>query len=172
MKGLQELDKEVFPELGEEHYGHIDDWERKWTKLPDAGRLLVTQSGEIAGYWSFAPLTSEQQKQFASGNFFDIDMSADILPTILPGNTYCIYFSAIVVRGPYRTGGALLKLLRSLRNCLKDISLKGATIDKMYANAFSEEGKRICELYGGEKIVEHCDQGSIYCLTYNAFEMS
>lgn len=172
MEALRDLDFEVFPDLTIEHYGRIEDWEAKWLRLPDAGRILATDAGEVVGYWSFAPLTTEQREKFKAGTFFDTDMSARNLPELIPGKIQSIYFSAVVVRKAFRSSLALRVLYRSFFAQLTQLAQRNVFIDAIYANAFSPEGVRMCERAGAIKRSQHSDQGVIYELQLSPFPSS
>ena len=169
MEILQQIDFEVFPDLAPGHYGRIEDWEEKWTRLPDAGRILATSDGKAVGYWSFAPLSPKQREKFEDGIFYDTDMQISDLPGLSSDSGNFIYISAVVIRESFRTSIALRHLYRSFFDQLTKLAERDIFIDMIYANAFSAEGERMCQHAGAKRLSLHSDQGVVYALSMFPF---
>ena len=63
--------------------------------------------------------------------------------------------------------GAGRKLLDSFFKQLKSLAERGVLFSEMLANAFTPEGKRICEGFGMERVCNHADFGVVYRLKLN-----
>lgn len=85
------------------------------------------------------------------------------VPMDVPG-LYKAYFALLGHRQSPRAGA---RLLDSVFQQLEALAERGILFEEMLANAFTPDGKRICEGFGMERICQHEDFGLVFSLRFD-----
>lgn len=164
VKRATSLSYEVYDEeLTEDHVTELEKSIKVVSEQPDNRRMLLDENNELIGMWSFKPFYSEIFKKAKKGELFDSEITPSIMPTLIPGGIYNIYFTNIVLKKRYRNTTAYIILLYSIIELIKKWAEEDIFINEICAQAYSDNGKNLCKTVGLDFIKKHIDHGDIYC---------
>lgn len=159
---LINLDYENISNLSMEDEGTVDQWLPIFVDNPDTRRILV-YSGKIIGYWHFVPLKNSAYKKIKHGKIHEIDINETDVKKLKKGR-YKIYLRSIVLKKEFRDSEATNILFRSFFKVLEELSLKGIEINEICANAYTDDGKKLCGKFGMIYIGKMQPRGDLYYL--------
>lgn len=161
---LIDLDRQVIGEaLTIEREGTVNQWAPIFIDHPNNWILLIKGPKKIIGYWHFVTLKDEDFLRAKKGELLDGQITNDmVVPIDVPG-IYNLYFIMIGVLPEYKFGGA--KLIEEFFNRIEMLANRGVYFREMCANAFTKNGKRLCEGFGMSIVGEHKDFGNVYTLS-------
>ena len=145
--------------LNEDREGTVAQWAPVFMNRPEGWAVLARSDREIAGYYSFFALTDSAFIKAREGRLLDREVTLEnTLPMDVPG-IYRAYFVLLGARRESPRAGA--RLLESVFDQLEALGERGILFDEMLANAFTADGKRICEGFGMTRVCEHEDFGIV-----------
>lgn len=112
--------------------------------------------------WSFKPFYNEYFQKAKNGELFDIEITPDMMPTLIPG-IYNVYFSNICLKEQYRKTIVFKTLLFSIIEVIEKWAKEGIYINEVCAQAYTTSSKNLCRSIGLDFIKSHIDHGDIYC---------
>lgn len=162
LEHLIRLDYATIEGLNEDNEGRAEQWSPVFMDHPDTWRLLVTQPGEIVGYWHFVPLFEDDLQRARSGTLLDSDITTDRVCYLeLPG-TYGIYFVSITVLPSHRGISSFRMLMDALVAQLIRLARHGVFFGEICANAFTPQGEALCKTLALGFVCNHTEFGRIY----------
>jgi hypothetical protein len=158
---LIELDKRVIRQgLNDEREGTAQQWGPVFMRHPESWAILIKGKNEIVGYWHFAALNDRTYARAKSGQLLDSEITlANFEPLELPG-TYNLYFVLMGILPEHAARGG--RLIEMFFERLKQLAESDIYFREICANAFTEDGVRLCEAFKLEKLRPHADYGTIY----------
>lgn len=166
LKELIRLDRKVLGKelTSEPREGTVSQWAPVFMRHPDGWAILSIEK-RIVGYFSFFALDDAFYEKAERGELLDSEITINnTIPFDVPG-LYKAYFVLLAVLPEFP--GAGRQLLEPFFDQLKSLAEKGVLFEQFLANAFTPDGKRICEGFGMEKICNHADFGEVYRLRLN-----
>lgn len=166
LKRLIALDRQIVGDaLTDEREGTVDQWAPVFVAHPETWVLLTTGPKQIVGYWDIAALRDAEFERAKAGELLDSEITIDTVePLDVPG-IYNLYFVLLGVLPDAPGGGA--KLIESFFDQLEALADRGIFFREVCANAFTKDGKRICEGFGMSSLGPHKDFGTVYHLPLN-----
>ncbi len=163
LRRLIALDRRILGNvLSDAREGTVAQWAPVLMEHPETWVLLVAGSKRIVGYWHFAALRDEHFVRAKAGELMDSEIAIDMVaPLEVPG-FYNLYFVLLGVSTEFPRGGA--KLIDAFFDQLESLAARGIFFREVCANAFTKDGKRICEGLGMAPIGPHNDFGTVYAL--------
>jgi len=148
--------------LNEDREGTVSQWSPVFMTRPEGWAVLAGGDRQIVGYYSFFALTDDAFAEAREGRLLDREVTINnTLPLDIPG----IYKGYFVLLGAHQDSPrAGARLLDSLFDQLEVLGERGILFEEMVANAFTPDGKRICEGFGMTRLCEHDDFGIVYSL--------
>ncbi|MBI4844007.1 MAG: hypothetical protein HY809_06765 [Nitrospirae bacterium] len=163
LKQLIALDRKVIGDaLTDEREGTVDQWGPVFTEHPETWTLLSLGPKHVVGYWHFAALRDAQFLRAKAGYLLDSEITLDIVEPIDVPGIYNLYFTLLGVLPDHRGAGALL--IDAFFTRLESLAERGVLFREICANAFTKDGRRICEGFGMHFLCPHSDFGSVYTL--------
>jgi hypothetical protein len=158
---LIELDKRLIGDsLTDSREGTAKQWASIFVHHPHSWALLVNGPKHIVGYWHFAPLRDEVFAKAKSGDLLDSEILFDTVETLdVPGH-YNLYFVLIGILPEHQVGFG--KLIDEFFSRIESLAERGIFFREVCANAFTRQGKRLCEGFGMEKVCDHHEFGVVY----------
>jgi hypothetical protein len=114
------------------------------------------ESSLIVGNVNFMPVTDECYNMIKSGDFIERDIVSEM---ILPDGD-SVYFSGITIRDSYRNRSDLLRLM------LLEFIKRTNGIRRMVADAVTQEGARLCQMFKMSKVCISRHGSEIYEKTF------
>ena len=105
----------------------------------------------IVGSISYLPVTPSCYTMIKSGKFIE----KDIVPCMIRPYSDLVYFSGIIIKEDYRNSG-LLRLM------LKEFIHRTQGMGQIIADAVTNEGARLCKLFGMDRIRQSDHNSIIY----------
>lgn len=163
LRRLIALDRRVLGDvLTDEREGTVAQWAPVFVAHPETWVLLTTGPKQIVGYWCFEALHDEHFRRAKAGELMDSEITLDtVAPLDVPG-IYNLYFVLLGVLPECPGGGA--KLIDAFFDRIEALAVRGIFFREVCANAFTKDGKRICEGFGMTLIGPHRDFGTVYSL--------
>ncbi len=148
--------------LNEDREGTVSQWSPVFMARPEGWAVIAASDRKIVGYYSFFALTDSAFKEAREGRLLDREVTIEnTLPLDIPG----VYKGYFVLLGAHRNSPrAGARLLESVFVELEALGERGILFEEMIANAFTPDGKRICEGFGMTRLCEHEDFGIVYSL--------
>jgi hypothetical protein len=157
------LDRSVIGDaLTDEREGTVDQWGPVFTEHPETWTLLALGPRQVVGYWHFAALKNAQFIRARSGELLDSEITLDVVEPIDVPGIYNLYFTLLGVLPEHRGAGALL--IDAFFSRIESLAERGVLFREVCANAFTKDGRRICEGFGMHFLCPHKDFGSVYIL--------
>ena len=144
--------------------GTADQWSTTFFDNPDTWRLIVDRPRHIIGYWHFVSLYDEYYSKAKQGKLDESEINQKSVKPIEDEGEYNIYFVSIGILQEHRENiHPKLLLWDSLYNSILEFAKNGVFVKEIVANAYTEEGLRLCEKrFGMEFVCEHTTKGKIY----------
>jgi len=163
LRRLIKLDHRLLgDDLTSEREGTVEQWAPVFLANPSSWTLLVSRPRDIVGYWMFVALSPVEFERARAGSLLDSEISvAKVQPLDVPG-VYNLYFVLLGVLPGFPGGGA--RLIDAFFTRLEEMASRGVFFREVIANAYTAEGKRICEGFGMERVGPHQDFGTVYSL--------
>jgi hypothetical protein len=164
LRRLIALDKKVIGDsLTDEREGTESQWAPVFMAHPETWVLLVKGPKQIIGYLHFVALNDEEFSRAKAGEFYDNRLTLETIePLDVPG-AYNLYFVLIGVLPEHRYGGP--RLIEAFFDQLEAFASRGIFFREMCANAYTWNGKRLCEGFGMRAAGPHKDFGTVYTLS-------
>jgi GNAT superfamily N-acetyltransferase len=163
LRRLIALEKRILGStLNRQREGTTEQWAPVFMHNPDSYSLLVVNRNQIVGYWGFAVLPKEQFDRAKAGVLLDSEITKDkIVPLDCP-DEYLLYFVLIAVEEKHRSKGGGM-LIRAFLNRLEVLARERRIFFReICANAFTKDGRRLCENFGMNYLREHTDFGQVF----------
>lgn len=143
-----EIDFSTIDNLTEEFSGTVEDRAPIFEKSPDSWRLLIHE-GEIVGYWQLYCLQSEYFEKMRAGEMKDGEIVSHMIEPLAFRGHYQAYFNIIATKeGRHRGAEPVVLLLESVMECLWTLAQTGIFFSDVCADAFTDDGRRVCDLIG------------------------
>lgn len=166
---LLEIDFSTIDNLTEEFSGKVEDRAPIFEQNTDSWRLLI-HSGEIVGYWQIYCLQSEYFDKMSKGEMTDGQIVGHMIEPLAFRGHYQAYFNIIATkRGKHRGAEPVILLLESVIERLWHLAQIGIFFSEVCADAFTDDGRRVCELLGMEPLAKNLNapediDATIYCI--------
>lgn len=110
-------------------------------------------------------MCDNQFRRAKDGELLDSEITSDTLEPIDVPGIYNLYFTLLGVLPQFPKGGP--KLIDAFFDHLLSLAERCVFFREACANAFTKDGKRICEGFGMTPIASHRDFGVVYLLSLN-----
>lgn len=157
------LSLELMEGLTEEHITELEKSIRVVAEQPENRRILLDNNNKMVGMWSFKPFYDDIFQKTKNGELFDSEIRPNMMPTLIPGGIYNIYFSNIVLKEEYRKTIIFKILLFSVIELIEKWANEGIFINEICAQAYTDSGLNLCKSIGLTFHKKHIDHGDIYC---------
>lgn len=139
------------------------DW---FQKNPDIYIMGInTETNRVVSYLNAMPISDSYFNTIASGNFLDSQIPQNEIKSYnLPG-FYKLYICSIAIDPAFQNCDICNKMLDAFMSKLLQLASKGIYITDVIADGFTENGKRLCELYGMKKIISSSHDSEVYKIT-------
>lgn len=163
LKTLIAFDREVVGQhLTEERQGTAPQWAPVFLNHPETWALLTRGPRNIIGYWHFAALNNEEFARLKAGDLQESEITLDSLEPLDTPGVYNLYFTLLGTLPDCAGGGA--RLMYAFYQQLEELAKKGVYFREICANVFTDDGRRICEASGMQRLRDHKDYGVIYSM--------
>lgn len=168
LRKLIELDRRVITDgLNDDREGTAEQWGPVFMAHPDSWALLIRGEREIVGYWHFAALDERSMTRARDGLLLDSEIRLENFNRIdLPG-TYNLYFVLIGIVPEHKVRSR--RLIEAFFDRLTSLAENGIFFREICANAFTEEGRMMCEAFKMRRHRTHQDFGTVYLRTFMPF---
>ena len=156
----QKMEDLIYESLGDitsDHMGKIEQWNQIDELYPDNTKIIV-KGDELCGFWTFVPLSEEYFEKAKQGRLKEAEITHEILD-ILVGGEYKGYFLDIVISPLHRTYEAYPLLFDAFIKQIEQYAEHGIFFDEWCANGYTNEGKKLCKMYGLKYICDHEQEG-------------
>jgi len=160
---VNRLDYALLKGLSQLHEGDAAQWNAVLLRSPDTWRLLVDPSNNIVGYWQFVSLSDRLSARLRMGHLMDSEITSNELCQLDKPGWYDIYMIAICIAKGYQRTTAARRLLLSFFDLTSQMARRRVFWRNVYANAFTDGGAHLCRSFGLEPVINHIDQGTVYC---------
>lgn len=109
--------------------------------------VCAMQGDTLLGHFSAMRVNTNEAMAFLDGNLAETDFTV-ITETDAQRVTHYVYISAVVVKKNLRNGPVAMRLIRQGHRLLNQYLRNTQQAQGIFAEAYSEEGKRLCELFG------------------------
>ncbi len=165
LRKIIELDKQLLGKAltTEAREGTTQQWAPVYMAHPEGWEILITGKKRITGHWCFFALNEDTYQKAISGHLLDSEITLDkTVKFDVPGH-YNIYFCMLgALQNLLPRAGT--HLLNSFFDRVQKLAERGIFLREICANAYTDDGKRVCEGFGMERVCEHIDHGTIYSL--------
>lgn len=170
LKRLIAFDRQVVGHhLTEERQGTVPQWAPVFLNHPETWALLTRGPKNIIGYWHFAALNDEEFARLKCGELQESEITLDSVEALDTPGVYNLYFTLLGSLPDCPGGGA--RLMNAFYNQLDTLSKQGVFFREICANVFTDDGRRICEGIGMERLCDHQDFGIVYSLPMEPWPM-
>jgi len=166
---LEKIDYEVIEDLRPEDEGDTAPWARIRFNHPDTWRILFRSPGEIAGYWSFVPMFTENLEMLKSGRIIEGQISEDMIPAMELSGHFKIFFTMLALREGFRGTASIHLLYHSFLKVVEDLALQGIFFDEIATNAYTPSGEAVCKSFGMNYIINSPSKGKLYAMPFYPF---
>lgn len=144
--------------------GTVPQWAPVFKKCPEGWSLVTLDEEQIVGYWSFFSLSDVLQRALETGDLLDSQITASNVHRMREPREHVIYIVMITHHPSYSWAKKRIfrLLMRSLAQRLCHLVDGGATIQRIFANAYTSEGLRLCETLGFSASVAAKQGGTVY----------
>ena len=152
-----ELDKENFP------YPLVCNFDEciKWIQKNDNIHTLIIKDEKLVGYINFMPIKTEFYDMYRAGKMQEDEITADHIEVYEDGKSYDILLMAIAIKKKYRSGWAILTLMKGLRQKLEILEERGIIIKRILSDCVTEDGVKSA-LRMGFKYIGKSKYGKLY----------
>lgn len=164
LEKLIELDYlTIGKDLNDLNEGNKEQWGPVFMNNPETWRLLITEPGNIVGYWHIASLFPPEYELAKSGKLLDSQITADTVHVFGNSDLYDVYFVQVCMLPLYRRARHVKRLFETFFEVLDTLSADGVFVREICANAFTKEGVSLCRSFNLERTGEHSQHGEMYC---------
>ncbi|MEN8907616.1 MAG: hypothetical protein ABF289_16820 [Clostridiales bacterium] len=156
------IDYETIDNVEPEHVGTFDQWFPIIETHPENRKMLIDKDLNIIGYWSYVQLFDEYYEKAKNGELLDSEIDNTMIPILIPGYVYNIYFLTICLREQYRMKIGLRQLITSLIDTLDDLAKRDIFINEICTLAYSDNGLHLSKGLGLKYYKDHKDSGEMY----------
>ena len=149
-------------QLTQAHEGTPDQWGPVFMENRETWRLLITEPGNIVGYWHIAPLFPREYELAKNGKLLDSQITADTVQLFWDAGRYDIYFVQVCMLPQYRRPRHIRLLFETFFKVLDDLSADEIFVREICANGFTEVGEVLCKMFHLEWKCKHSEHGEIY----------
>lgn len=133
-------DQNLYAEIPPEIAGAAEQWAEHFRRFPDFCAFVVDTDNQIIGNFSFAGLTSEQDRLMSSGELRDCDLDAKTGDNLYARGTHFAYLMNLSVNHFAESSELYQKLWESFTTMLKNAAVKdGIFFSRIYFKAFLPE---------------------------------
>lgn len=135
-------------------YKNESDESRYWLthrKNSQSLYLCVMYAGILLGHFSITPVREKEADEFLMGKRKETEFTV-IAQSELDTTTHYLYISAVVVRQGFRNSSVATKLIRQGYRLLNRHLAANSFAKGYFAEAYSAEGRRLCELMAMQNI--------------------
>ena len=163
LRRLIALDRSLIGDcLTAEREGTVAQWAPVFMAHPEMWILLTTGPKQIVGYWQLAALDDNTFGRALTGELLDSEITLDTVEPIDVPGIYNLYIVLLGVSPDCPNG--LLKLIDAFKDRIESLARRGIFFRAVCANAFTKDGKHLCEGFGMIEIGPHKDFGTVYYL--------
>ena len=166
---LEKIDYEVIEDLRPEDEGDTAPWARIRFNHPDTWRILYRSPGEIAGYWSYVPLFSENLDMLKNGEIIEGQISEEMVPAMELAGHFKVFFTMLALREKYRGTSSIHLLYHSFLRVVEDLAKQGIFFDEISANAYTPAGVAVCKSFGMSFVRDSPSKGKIFSMRFYPF---
>ncbi|MEM0134977.1 MAG: hypothetical protein QXU18_07095 [Thermoplasmatales archaeon] len=159
---LEKIDYEVIDDLRPEDEGHAAHWARIRFNHPDTWRTFYKSPGEIAGYWSYLPLFSENLKMLKSGDILEMQISEDLVPAMEMSGHFKIFFTLLTLRENFRGTSSVHSFYYLFLKVAEELAKQGIYFEEIVANAYSPAWIAVCKSFGMNYVRDSPSKGKIF----------
>ena len=124
--------------------------------------LKDTLTNQIIAYINVSPISDEYYERIKDGDFVDTLLPPEAIMQYDLPYFYSIYFSSIVIHPDYQNTGVLKPLFDALVEKFIRLGNNDILMKRLIADAVTEKGVKVCELFGMEKIKSSKHHSQIY----------
>lgn len=166
---LEKIDYEVIEDLKPEDEGETGPWARIRFSHPDTWRILYKSRGEIAGYWSYVPLFSENLEMLKNGKIIEGQISEDMIPAMELSGHFKIFFTMLALREGYRGTSSIHLLYYSFLKVVEELASQKIFFDEIATNAYTPAGEAVCKSFGMRFVSNSPSKGKLYAMPFYPF---
>ncbi|MEM0134170.1 MAG: hypothetical protein QXU18_02930 [Thermoplasmatales archaeon] len=155
-----------------EDEGDTAHWARIRFNHPDTSRILYKSPGEIAGYWSYVPLFSENLEMLKRGEILEGQISEDMVPAMEMSGHFKIFFTMLALQENYRGTSSIHLLYYSFLKVVEELAKQGIFFDEIVANAYTPAGIAVCKSLGMNYVRDSPSKGKIFSMPFYPFPKS
>ena len=169
---LEKIDYEVIEDLRPEDEGDTAPWARIRFNHPDTWRILYRNPEEIAGYWSYVPLFSENLDMLKNGEIIEGQISEEMVPAMELSGHFKIFFTMLALREKYRGTSSIHLLYHSFLKVVEELAAQGIFFEEISANAYTPAGIAVCKSFGMKYVRDSPSKGKIFSMNFYPFPKS
>jgi len=144
----------------------ISDWGEalKWYRHNDHTCLGARDlaSNKLVAFATILPVSDEWYQSFLAGKIRDNEIDLDDIEKYDCLGFYNLYISSVCVHPDYQGSNAFQIVFNAIMDMLIDLAQGEKFVNKIMAEASTDDGKRLCRFIGMEKVGESEHNTSIY----------
>ncbi|MGM0629552.1 MAG: hypothetical protein ACQESI_00095 [Pseudomonadota bacterium] len=113
--------------------------------------VCVMEDGIMLGHFSAMRVRANEALAFLNGKCRETEFSV-ISGKNAQSMPHYVYISAVVVKKSLRNSPVAMKLIRQGRRLINQYLKDNPQVKGIFAEAYSEEGRRLCDLFGMDNI--------------------
>lgn len=166
LEHILELDKKVYPE---KYWTNIEFMKKWFLKNPNIITLLYNGE-ELAGYFSYLPISDESYFEIRKGEVFqDLTIPCKNLREYKSGEEYNLYIFSIVLNPKYHGSNGLNYLLKGFYDTTSNLVKKGVNFKSILGDVVSNKGEKLAKTLGFTKLYNTQYDSIMYEGKYNEF---
>lgn len=104
-------------------------------------------AGIMIGHFSAIRVLEQEAQEFLSGNCLETEFTI-VTTALSESEPHFLYISSVVVRKAFQQSSIPLKLIRKAYRILLKYMKTQPKVKGVFAEAYSDEGRRMCRLFG------------------------
>lgn len=165
---ILDLDHRVYAVESHGHIGTVEQWAPLFDENPDTWRALIAEDGTLVAYWQIAGLTRERFELAKVGRLHPPDLTSVDYEALRKPGVYDVYFASICIAPEWRDLATRWLLIDSFFCVAERLATRGVLFGEAAAIAHSNEGRRLCEVFGLSSQEGEADHGECFAGDFSA----
>jgi hypothetical protein len=162
VRQILELDHELYHARSHPFIGSFIQWDPIFEQNPDTWRAMLSSDDHLVGYWQIASLKPAVFARAKRGDLSACDFTVDCYQPLTQPGVYNLYFVSICLDPKYRSLQNQLALIESFFGVCQDLANRGVFFEEVAAVAHSEDGHRLCVVFGLDRVGDALDHGDVF----------
>lgn len=158
------LERGIYPEAYRVEFDLVKSWFEKNNEI----YIHLVRGGKTVGFIASFPLRPDILQKVSAGALIDSKLTAAHIMQYQSNTVYeGLYIASLVIQKDLRSAVNLKKLYDAFMAHLVELAGRGIFFKKIYADAATDIGERMCKLFSGEVVATTPQGTKIYAINMN-----